>query len=113
MLLSARPCPAAVYTITADLYKAVWKNMQAKPAKELCTIEGNGLLFSTVAVILVHKSYVIVIDTYDSLVGNSHPVSVLPQVLHHMFGFGQSWLAKHHPWFLPGLPEQRLIAVKQ
>jgi hypothetical protein len=88
-LLLQSPRPTAVNPVTTDFHKPMRQDVQAKPSQELNPCEFNRFLLGSIAVILVHKGYSIIVYSYNPVIGNGNTVRVLPKVLHHMFGLPQ------------------------
>jgi hypothetical protein len=86
--------------------------MQAKPVQELHPLQRYGSLPGSIGVILVHKGYLMFIDTGDPLVCNGYPVGILSQVPDHMLRFTKGRFAKDHPWFVPCGIKQEMVSFR-
>jgi len=86
-----------VDTVTSDLYKSAWEYVPGKSAQEFSTTESDVLFSRSLSVIFGNEGHFFISDIHDTLVSDGDPMSILPQVSHHMFGTCHRGLTMNHP----------------
>ena len=74
--------------------------MHREPAQELHSIKGNRLFNCPVTVIFGNEGDFTPRNIQDALIGNSHPMGILPQVFNHMVCPCQRGFTIYHPFGL-------------
>jgi len=94
--------PGAVNAIMPDFHESFRKDMQAETPQEFLSGERYCFYAVPVSVILDRKTDMCITHVDNTLVTDSHPVGVLPQVFNYTIGRSKRRFTKHDPWFLPG-----------
>ena len=92
---------AAQKTIMANLDKSLGQNMQRKPPDKLLMGQCHLFFDSRHSIILVLKSHVLVVNSFDSMVADGDFMGVSPQIFHHRLWTPKRLFSKNHPRFLP------------
>lgn len=68
-----------------DAGKAFWQHMHQEPAQELLVGKSHGAVLALVGVVFPAKSYAVVVDAKQTVVGNGDSMGVTGQVLQNVF----------------------------
>jgi len=83
--------------IMPDLHETIREDMQEKAADKLGSIQGHQLQGIVITAIPISEGDLIFLHRDQPVIGNGHPVSVSPQIVHHGFSAGKGRLAVNHP----------------
>ena len=86
-----------IYAISPDFHKPPWQYVQSESAQELNSVKGKGLFIAPISIIFGQEGHLCIVNVQNTLVCNGYPVSVLPQVFHHMFCTCQGRFAIYYP----------------
>ena len=84
-------------TVVAKALEAFGQDMQQEAANELVRLQRQGFLPGLVAIILVAKTDLAVVDVEQAMVGDGHAVGITPQVIQDLFGTSERWFGVNHP----------------
>ena len=80
-----------------DAGKAFWQHMHQEPAQELVVGKSHGAVLALVGVVFPAKSYAVVVDAKQTVVGNGDSMGVTGQVLENVFRTAEWRLGVNHP----------------
>src|SRR5438552_5439904 len=84
-------------TVVAKALEAFGHDMQQEAANELVRLQRPGFLPGLVAIILVAKTDLAVVDVEQAMVGDGHAVGITPQVIQDLFRTPEGWFGVNHP----------------
>ena len=74
--------------------------MHGEAAQKFHSIHGNRFFNGSIPVIFCNEGHLTASNIQNALIGNGHPVGILPQVFYHMFSSGQGRFTMYDP---PGM----------
>ena len=92
-----------------DAGKAFWQHMHQEPAQELLVGKSHGAVLALVGVVFPAKSYAVVVDAKQTVVGNGDSMGVTGQVLQNVFVLTTTARLLRNKYEYDGLGHQRPV----
>jgi hypothetical protein len=84
-------------TERADADKAAGQDVEQETAQELLRIERHHSLLIAVGIILPAETNLIVLESYEAVVGDGHAMGVAGEIAEHMMRTTEGWLGIDDP----------------
>jgi hypothetical protein len=84
--------------VVAGAVESTGEHVKQESPDELLGRERHDLLLIVISIVPPVEIDLPVFDTHDPMVGNRHPVSVAPDVVHHLLGSGEGRLGVDDPF---------------
>ena len=81
----------------ADADKAARQDVEQEAAQELLRTEGHHSLLITVGIILPTESSLVMLESYEPVVGDGHPMGVAGEIAEHMMRTAEGGLGVDDP----------------